>query len=285
MANRRMISSSTWEDEFIGELDFFQRCLWIGLFSSCADDQGRLLDNPILIRAKLFPYDDIQIEKIEEGLVKFQEHGKILRYSANGKALIQILRWWENQKSQWAGRSKYTAPDGWTDHIRTRENGKYISENWDSRDEIDDPSPEDFTRTLQAGRQYPVPVPVNVPVPDPIPIPVPVVNASATASFFSKFQSIAGPLMGNKQVDQIKDLLLENGDEKILEIARWLVEDKGETSMNKIIAAIRTAAPEWKSGNNNESVFEEWLKNGNKTNSNAADAAIEQTSPAVQTNA
>jgi len=171
-----MISSCTWKDEFIGELDYFQRCLWIGLFSSCADDQGRMLDNPILIRADLFPYDDIQIDIIENGLALFEKQGKIVRYNNNKKKYIQLLKWWENQKPQWASRSKFPAPESWQDHVRTRENGKYITDNWDTRDQDEEcsetSSPETFSRPIQAGRQYPVPVPITVPVPVPDPVVV-----------------------------------------------------------------------------------------------------------------
>ena len=189
MANRRMISSSTWEDEFFGSLNYFQRCLWIGLFSACADDQGRMLDNVILIRAKLFPYDDIGLEEIEEGLKIFESKNKILRYKKNGKNLIQIIKWWDNQKLRWATYSKFTAPDNWTDRIRTRENNKYIIENWDVQDQSDQPDQQeqsDQDEEVRTNPSYdnnengvlfghvPVPVPVPIPVPDPIPVPVPV---------------------------------------------------------------------------------------------------------------
>ena len=173
MANRRMISSSLWEDEFIGEIDYFQRCLWIGLFSACADDQGRLLDNSILIRAKIFPYDDLSKKNIEDGIDVFEKYGKIIRYKKDGKKYIQILNWWEHQRPQWATRSKHPAPDGWTDRVRSRENGQYVEENWKESIEYEpqenyyspERSPEQPSRDTQVARQYPVPVLV----PDPIP--------------------------------------------------------------------------------------------------------------------
>ena len=64
-------------------------------------------------------------------------------------------------------------------------------------------------------------------------------------NFFSKFQAIAGPLMGNQQTDLLKDIVSDHGEEKVLEIARWLVEERSETSMHKILKAINTAAPTW----------------------------------------
>lgn len=244
-----MISSSTWKDEFVGDLDFFQRCLWIGLFSSCADDQGRLLDNPILIRAELFPYDDIQIDKIETGLSIFESSGKIMRYSINNKKYIQLLRWWENQNPRWASRSKYPPPENWTDKVRTRENGKYIVENWDetggmsddsdcSYESLDKRSYEDTV----LNPQYPVPVP------DPIPVPVPDVNQQEPCqNFYSEFsQTLQIPLMGGKDLEYLQDLQRQHDDTKLLKIATWLKErDPTINSMWKALRAIDTAAENW----------------------------------------
>lgn len=42
MANRRMILSSILEDDFFGELDFFQCCLWICLFNGYANNHGMM---------------------------------------------------------------------------------------------------------------------------------------------------------------------------------------------------------------------------------------------------
>jgi hypothetical protein len=130
MATRRMILSTIWEDEFVGSLSFFERCLWIGLFSRCADDQGRILDNPVVIRSQIFPYDDIPISDIEAALVKFETVGKVVRYESGGKRLIQLLRWWENQRPQWANRSNYPALPNWIDRIRVQVGREIVVENW-----------------------------------------------------------------------------------------------------------------------------------------------------------
>ena len=130
MATKRMILSAIWEDEWFGQIDYFQQALWIGLFSKCADDQGRILYNPTLIRASIFPYKDPPITEINLAIESFAEAGKIIIYNSNGKGLIQIVAWWKNQKPQWANPSLYAAPDGWTDHIRTRQGGVFTQINW-----------------------------------------------------------------------------------------------------------------------------------------------------------
>jgi hypothetical protein len=194
VATRRMIYSAIWEDEWFGQLDFFQQALWIGMFSKCADDQGRVYANYVLVRSAVFPYKDIPIADIKQAFKDFADAGKIILYEVGGKSYAQLVKWWEIQRPQWASPSIYPAPDGWRDRIRTRENGEYRVENWDGsvgavqvdssggnipEDDTYDVqvnssgivAPEHDTQPLQVGRHIPVPVPV--PVPDPVPFPVP----------------------------------------------------------------------------------------------------------------
>lgn len=136
MANKRIIQSAIFEDEFFGELTFFERLLWIGMFTRCADDQGRMLDKPIIIRSQVFPYDDIPASDIHDALDVFSKAGKIIRYSIQGKSYIQIVKWFENQEPQWAMPSKYPPPDGWKDRIRATYKGVYRAENWPDKQRI-----------------------------------------------------------------------------------------------------------------------------------------------------
>jgi len=124
MSNRRMISSDLYEDEFIGGLDIFSRYLWIGLITACADDQGRFLANPSVIRAKLFPFDDYRIADIEKALQVFAANGKLIIYEVNGKRLAQIINWWNHQSPSWASPSKYPAPTKWVDRVKYHAAGK-----------------------------------------------------------------------------------------------------------------------------------------------------------------
>lgn len=180
MATRRMITSEIWEDDWFGELDFFHQALWIGLFSKCADDQGRLKDNAYLVRSSVFPYKDIPVEEIDAAMAKFETDRRIIRYEVDGKRLVQIMNWWDHQPMQWASFSKLPAPPGWSDRIRTRENNRYVEINWraqasepaeqadSSPERSPERSPEPFSRDVQVGRHVPVPVPVPIPVPSDI---------------------------------------------------------------------------------------------------------------------
>ncbi len=133
MASSRLITSSIWDDDWFGQLSFFEQTLWIGLFSRCADDQGRLLDNAVLIRAAVFPYKDVAIADLEAALAKFASAGRLYRYQADGKGLIQLRRWWQHQQQQWAQHSRWPAPASWVDHVRTRINNHYVEEEWSGK--------------------------------------------------------------------------------------------------------------------------------------------------------
>lgn len=134
----RNVSAEVFADEWFGMMPPVYRLLWIGLLVNVADDQGRMLDNPALIRATLFPYDDdIKLKDVEKALALFAAKHKITRYGhgTNGstRKLIQINNWWRYQKSaNWAGRSQYPAPPKWVDRIRAHETGGIALVNWDS---------------------------------------------------------------------------------------------------------------------------------------------------------
>jgi hypothetical protein len=130
----RLIDTDIWSDDFFTEQDITTRLIWIGLITGCADDQGRFIDNIQWIHTKIFPMDNIDNSIIGKSIEAIEKYGRIRRYEADGKNLIQIVHWWEYQKSRWAGRSKYSPPIGWVDRIRYHgQGGKEIKENWESK--------------------------------------------------------------------------------------------------------------------------------------------------------
>ena len=131
MANKRMINGGVWEDEFFTTLSIFARLLWVGIITQSADDQGRFRDNAALIRSNVFPLDDIKLSDIENALQEYSKAGKIVRYTADGKELVQIINWWKHQTPRWAGKSNYSEPEGWIDRERYHTTGNVILEkNW-----------------------------------------------------------------------------------------------------------------------------------------------------------
>jgi len=131
MAEHRAIKSAIWEDAWFGRLSPFEMAVWIGLFSKCADDQGRLQDDPALIRSKLFPFQDVTMKEIDAAMATFNGH--IIRYE-KVERLAQLVRWFDNQPMQYAVPSNFPPPDGWIDRYRTNYKGSYIVYNWNGLD-------------------------------------------------------------------------------------------------------------------------------------------------------
>ena len=73
---KRMIHGTMWRSDSFIELSMFERLLWVGLIST-ADDQGRLRGNPSLVRADVFPADEVALEDIEQGLKNLERLGMI----------------------------------------------------------------------------------------------------------------------------------------------------------------------------------------------------------------
>lgn len=131
MANKRMITSDLFEDDICSE-SYFTRLLWIGIITAVADDQGRMLDNPAIMRAKIFPLDnEVTDQQISESLKKIGK--SIYRYtSTDGKKLIQIVKWWEYQTPSWAAPSRFLPPTNWKDRIKVHIVGNKVrTENWE----------------------------------------------------------------------------------------------------------------------------------------------------------
>jgi hypothetical protein len=117
MSERRAIATNIWDDEFVGSLNHFERLLWIGLFTS-ADDQGRLVHNPLLILRKVFLYDeDITADQVGAAIEKFGQAGagKVFIYEVKGKKLLQLVNWWTTKRcSGRRNRSIRRRMAGWT---------------------------------------------------------------------------------------------------------------------------------------------------------------------------
>jgi len=90
----RTIKPDFYFDDKIAELSFSTRLAFIGLWLH-ADREGRLVDNPTKLKAMLFPYDKIDMNKLLNDLTK---KPFILRYSVNGTKCIQIVNWLRHQK-------------------------------------------------------------------------------------------------------------------------------------------------------------------------------------------
>ncbi|MGO9242863.1 MAG: hypothetical protein ACLQBJ_18835 [Bryobacteraceae bacterium] len=99
MRQRALKPEHLFRDEKFAQFSFGTRWLFIALLC-CADREGRLRDNPILILADAFPFEreTLTVDQVEEMLMELHDRGFIVRYSINGKNFIQIANFLNLEK-------------------------------------------------------------------------------------------------------------------------------------------------------------------------------------------
>lgn len=100
MARIRYLKPEFFSDEDLAELPFQTRITFAGLWCF-ADKAGRLEDRPKYLKAMIFPYDNVDMEKQIELLGKGKHENGIpfiQRYEVEGLKFIQIVRWDKHQK-------------------------------------------------------------------------------------------------------------------------------------------------------------------------------------------
>lgn len=100
MSRIRYLKPEYFEDEHLAEFPFWIRLLFAGLWN-IADKAGRLEDRPKRIKAKIFPYDNVNTEKGLTDLSKIKSDSNrpfIIRYCVDDEKYIQIVNWHLHQK-------------------------------------------------------------------------------------------------------------------------------------------------------------------------------------------
>lgn len=97
MGRIRSIKPETPKDEIFGKLPRDVRLLFILLWT-VADDAGRFRASPTLIKAELFPYDDLTGEEIGGWLDLLDEKGRIQLYTVRDQQYGSIVNWKNHQK-------------------------------------------------------------------------------------------------------------------------------------------------------------------------------------------
>lgn len=99
MPRIRYIKPEFFSDEDLSELKFETRLTFAGLWCY-ADKSGRLENRPKFLKAMIFPYENVDIEKQLDALSKTKSNGKpfIQRYEIDGLKLIEIPNWDKHQK-------------------------------------------------------------------------------------------------------------------------------------------------------------------------------------------
>jgi hypothetical protein len=113
MARIRYLKPEFFLDEDIGYLTVTERLAYSGLWCQ-ADRMGRLEDRPRLLKAQIFPYDNLDMEPILVILASPKQTNPdepfILRYEVKGQKYIQILKFLEHQKPHHTERKSSIPP-------------------------------------------------------------------------------------------------------------------------------------------------------------------------------
>jgi len=100
VARIRYLKPEFFSDEDLAELPFQARLTFAGLWCY-ADKAGRLEDRPKFLKAMIFPYDNVDMEK-QLDMLSNGKHEQgipfIQRYEDNGLKLIQIVKWDKHQR-------------------------------------------------------------------------------------------------------------------------------------------------------------------------------------------
>lgn len=77
-----------------------------------ADDQGRGIDHPKLLKAALFPLNDEKTDQVVDDLMtELEAAGRVIRYQVLGARFFEVVNFGEHQKPKHPQPSKIPAPD------------------------------------------------------------------------------------------------------------------------------------------------------------------------------
>lgn len=94
MARIRSLKIGFFENEELALQPFEARLLFEGLWL-LSDREGRLEDRPLRIKARIFPYDALEVGALLQSL---HDAGFILRYAIDGVAYIQVVNFGKHQR-------------------------------------------------------------------------------------------------------------------------------------------------------------------------------------------
>ena len=112
MARIRYLKPDFFKDEDLAELPFETRLFFAGLWNF-ADKAGRLEDRPLRLKAEIFPYDKVDVDKCLDLLSKPKNgSGKpfLQRYKVGQERFIQITGWDKHQRPHHTEQDSHIPP-------------------------------------------------------------------------------------------------------------------------------------------------------------------------------
>lgn len=101
----RNIKPGLFKDGELAELPIEVRYLFAGLWC-LADCKGRLEDHPKVIKAEVFPYDDIPVAKIHQMIQQLADGGFVQRYEVGRRRYIFVINFEKHQNPHKQERDK-----------------------------------------------------------------------------------------------------------------------------------------------------------------------------------
>jgi hypothetical protein len=96
MARIRTIKPAFFTSLTIARCSHTARLTFIGLWTHC-DDEGRCVDNTLLIKAAVWPLERT-VKQVESDLDELAEEGLIDRYATESGRYLEVRNWREHQK-------------------------------------------------------------------------------------------------------------------------------------------------------------------------------------------
>ena len=113
----RILKESICVSDQINQLSWFEETLFYRLMVN-VDDYGRYDGRSAIIRSRLFPLKDVRDKQIEDALGVLSSVELVEVYSVDGKPFVRLTGWDKHQTIR-AKKSKYPAPDGGFDNMKT----------------------------------------------------------------------------------------------------------------------------------------------------------------------
>lgn len=123
MARSRLIKPEFWDDPKVGKLSRDARLLFVGLWNH-SDDYAVVYRHPVLLRARIFSYDDINLDTSSAWLDKLKAIGLINPIMANDEAFLYIKNFLKHQivnrpSKTWNPETPAAIPDGLIKILKT----------------------------------------------------------------------------------------------------------------------------------------------------------------------
>lgn len=109
MPRIRSIKPEFFASEDVSVLPLRARLTWIGLWTQC-DDHGRTKHNAKLIKAAIWPLDDVSLRDVEEDLQALVDAGRIVTYVVDSTPLLAVVNWHVHQSINKPSKARHPGP-------------------------------------------------------------------------------------------------------------------------------------------------------------------------------